>query len=209
MKYARLFLLLMTLTVVIFVPAVSVAAENNDSTPIAPRPTWTEGSSWRYDYVENGQKNWALHRYIGVVEENGAKYHLVQTNYWRFYFDFDFNLVRKVHVKRGVTSQYDPPFADFSWPLHVGKKWTQRTTRSGAEFFARTEEWTFEVVKYEKVKTAAGEFDAFRIRAKRTDSGDPMDKEYWYAPAVGRIIKYGFLGYRYYEEGELTQFTPR
>lgn len=224
MKQRAVLTLMLGSLVVAFAPGQLLAA-GHQSTPITPsssaaspeaeRPTWTVGDKWRYDWTDDGKQDWAVNEYVGTVEKDGKTYHLIKTRFWRMYFDADLNIVADEHVNRGKVAEYNPAWPDFNWPLVVGKKWTGRFTHSGiasdGSRYSHTDEWAFKVLAYEKVKTPAGEFEAFRILARQTnnlETGDRVhEKEYWYAPAVKRILKYEIRGPRYSRTGEVTRFS--
>jgi hypothetical protein len=77
----------------------------------------------------------------------------------------------------------------------------------------------FKVVAREKVKTPAGEFDAFRIESGGWVTGVSWSgsvriaQVQWFAPAVGRVIKSEYKDYRGSQlwtdtASELKSFTP-
>ena len=88
---------------------------------------------------------------------------------------------------------------DLRFPLEVGKRWRYDT------------DWHFRpknsrgkhaievlVVAWEKIKTAAGEFDAFKVIATAKQSGTSpigskydgeLIRTYWYAPAARAVVK--------------------
>lgn len=85
-----------------------------------------------------------------------------------------------------------------SFPLEVGKQWTYssdfRLKRPGVKGRA---EVNVTVVGYEKVRVAAGEFDAFKLESrsefKATAPDGPVSgvatTTYWYAPAARAIVR--------------------
>lgn len=88
------------------------------------------------------------------------------------------------------------PQDDFvQFPLEVGKSWKVRFAFNDANVTSRTD-YTVEVVAFEKIKVAAGEFDSFVLRGRgywTCESGcsgsGRAEQTLWYAPAVKREIK--------------------
>lgn len=84
-----------------------------------------------------------------------------------------------------------------SFPLEVGKKWSfvDKFGLLGFQMTAR-DSVTVAVVGYEKVRVAAGEFEAFRLEAKGTRVTPSYSGEiswtYWYAPTARTIVKSEF-----------------
>jgi hypothetical protein len=81
------------------------------------------------------------------------------------------------------------------FPLEVGKSYPVTDYWSG-NGFSGDRQFKVVVKSYEKVKTAAGEFDAYRIvssgywnNATNGASGS-YDAEEWYAPATKRVVKW-------------------
>ena len=80
------------------------------------------------------------------------------------------------------------------FPLEVGKSYPVTDYWSG-NGFSGDRQFKVTVKSYEKVKTGAGEFDAYRIvssgfwNATNGTSGS-YDVEEWYAPATKRIVKF-------------------
>ena len=94
---------------------------------------------------------------------------------------------------------YDSNPRALNFPLEVGKRWCY-----GSDWVFKPKgskgSWIVDVavVGYEKVKVPAGEFDAFKVAAKRSLRGvSPINSQfdgeatdtYWYAPAARAIVK--------------------
>lgn len=81
-----------------------------------------------------------------------------------------------------------------SFPIEVGKQWrfTDNVLHKafGSEVSAN---WRVAVVAYEKVRVPAGEFDAFKLEAKRSWIAGSVagtdSSVYWYAPAARAVVK--------------------
>ena len=85
-----------------------------------------------------------------------------------------------------------------SFPLEVGKKWTfsNEFVQKDVDYKGRAD-ISVTVVGREKVRVAAGEFDAFKLEAKGKSGVDGASgagsidvvRTYWYAPAARTIVK--------------------
>ncbi len=96
----------------------------------------------------------------------------------------------------GSGLRYEPLFRAMSFPLEPGKKW-QTSSEFSTSNGARTKtQGDIRVVGMEKVKTAAGEFDAVRLENKGYLSGVSWQggwaytQTYWYAPSIDRLVKF-------------------
>jgi hypothetical protein len=105
----------------------------------------------------------------------------------------------------------------YKFPLEVGKKWEIKEHWGSGQGHT---DWKAEVVAFEKVKTEAGEFDAFKIQYRgfwnRTSNGSGSDRaelDRWYAPAAKRFIKSSYMdrsGGRLWNQNstELVKWEP-
>lgn len=95
---------------------------------------------------------------------------------------------------------YDPPLPLFVFPLEDGRRWSQTVTATDARTGARFPVFVQgRVLGRETVTTPAGTFDAIRIqRSLRIGDGETsiwrsdtfQAETEWYAPAVGRGVRY-------------------
>lgn len=98
-------------------------------------------------------------------------------------------------------TRYDPPVMGFKFPLVVGDAWKSSFVGESATGKARAD-LDFKVVAREKVKTPAGEFDAFKIESEGWINGITwtgairMTEVRWYAPAIGRVVKSEYKDFR-------------
>jgi hypothetical protein len=99
----------------------------------------------------------------------------------------------------------DPYWPSYSWPLHVGKKWSGNASWPGPASRGGTWKASFDakVAGVEKITVAAGTFDAVRIESKARYStnahmgswngwGGEIIETIWYAPAVRRAVKFAY-----------------
>jgi hypothetical protein len=121
-------------------------------------------------------------------------------------------------VKSGTSgSQYEPAIPQLQHPLKVGAAWEgsyQLLSANGARSRLKME---YTVAAQEKVRTPAGEFDAFRIESKGYLSGVSwqggfgIQQKNWYAPAIDRIVRTEYKEQRTMgadNVSELKQFKP-
>jgi hypothetical protein len=104
------------------------------------------------------------------------------------------------------------------FPLEVGKKWEVKEVWSNGQGHT---DWKAEVIAFEKIKTEAGEFDAFKIQYRgfwnRTVNGNYSDRaeiDRWYAPAAKRWVKSSYTdrnGGRLWNQNvtELVKWEPK
>ena len=121
-------------------------------------------------------------------------------------------------VKSGNSgSQYEPAIPQLQQPLKVGASWDgtfQVQAASGGRSRLKME---YTIAGQEKVRTPAGDFDAFRIESKGYLSGVSwqggfgIQQKYWYAPAIDRIVRIEYKEQRTMGAdtiSELKQFKP-
>ena len=88
---------------------------------------------------------------------------------------------------------------ELQFPLEVGKRWSYVTDWVFKPKMSKGNvKMSVEVVAYEKLKVAAGEFDTFKLVAKGSLGGNSPSNTfyagdavttYWYAPAARAIVK--------------------
>jgi hypothetical protein len=104
-------------------------------------------------------------------------------------------------VSGGNGTRYEPPIAGVRFPLTVGDAWRSNYLSESATAKSKGD-LEFKVVAREKVKTPAGEFDAFRIESGGWVTGVSWSgsvrvaQVQWFAPAVGRVVKSEYKDYR-------------
>lgn len=166
-----------------FAHPIAILAE----TPTAERPVWTEDSVWRYEGIGRGGSYYRTDRVEKVGESlKGQPQYLIRRGALNVYLDQDLNLVVVKDVRGTITNEVSPPLGYFNWPLKVGKRWSQNVTHYINGQTYRYEQ-DFKVLAFEKVKTPAGEFDAFKL--SRAVIGGVTYEEYWYAPAAKNVVK--------------------
>lgn len=97
--------------------------------------------------------------------------------------------------------RFDPPISGFKFPLVVGDGWKSSFVAEGANNRSKTD-LDFKVAAREKVKTPAGEFDAFKIESEGWINGITwsgairMTEVRWYAPSIGRVVRVEYKDFR-------------
>lgn len=156
----------------------------------ADRPAVKVGDEWQFAeyYVAPPQKKPSLVWVITAVTptgisgtENGAPLRLTA----------DLNIVES---PRSGHSDWRL----LSFPLEVGKKWafSSEYVQKDVDYKGRLD-MNVTVVGREKVRVAAGEFDAFKLEAKGKSGVEgasgagsiDVARTYWYAPAARTIVK--------------------
>lgn len=142
------------------------------------------GSGWLYVEFQNNEspRKQAVHRYDYKRADVKER--------------FDFNATKPTQLgKRYGNSQPADDWIQF--PLTVGKKYEIKFDWDNGE---GNNKYDVEVQSFEKVKTAAGEFDAYRIKASgwwtRTSNGSGSgraEQVIHYAPSVKRVVKWDYF----------------
>jgi hypothetical protein len=94
-----------------------------------------------------------------------------------------------------ASSTFIPNDCKLHFPMHVGDTWSSSFTYKNGTI-ETTNQRDAKVVSVERVDTAAGSFDTFRVEQvgswRPTDGGKAhgsVEETDWYAPSVGRIVK--------------------
>lgn len=100
-------------------------------------------------------------------------------------------------LTNGQQCRFEPGIHLLDLPLQKGKKWNNEFTVKGESFSARIKQER-QVEKVEKIKTAAGEFEAYRVTAKAriqgTDkagasfAGNESLTEWWSVTPSGKVL---------------------
>ena len=123
-----------------------------------------------------------------------------------------------VAVSGTTATRFDPPIVGIKFPLTVGESWKSSYMAEGASSKSKGD-LEVRVVAREKVKTPAGEFDAFKIESAGWITGVSwsgsirMAQQQWFAPAIGRFVKSEYKDFRGGQlwtdtVTELKSFTP-
>jgi len=155
----------------------------------ADAPVFTAGEAWTFQYKNDLEpsKNSTYTQTVGRVEDGRAI-----VNGGATILDANSNI-----VKLGSAS-YEPSDVKLRFPLRVGDSWSSSYAYRSGSWKAIGDRHTT-VVGVERIETAAGVFDAFRVEQVvswsatdiRQRDGRTRETD-WYAPSVGRIVKLDF-----------------
>lgn len=185
-----------------------VPASAQDAKPSASAPVFQVGESWKYQFQDIGNKREpsTFVNSIDKIEGNDVWMHVdnATRKSWILIdggsskFQLEFNYSESDPNKRGTKrSDWTQNDAEVQFPLEVGKrysvneKWVNREGDPGDSAAKAS------VVAFEKIKTSAGEFDAYKIeirgywnnRSTRGGSGR-FTRDVWWAPTVKRIVRW-------------------
>lgn len=99
----------------------------------------------------------------------------------------------------GPRLSYDNGYQFLRFPLQVGKKWEFKTSwQNKATGSKGTTEMEVAVKSLERVRVAAGEFDAIKVEATgymnfASGGSRRVQATYWYAPAAKAIIRMNWV----------------
>jgi len=105
-------------------------------------------------------------------------------------------ITQGVCMSNGQPCTFSPALSLVEFPLEKGKKWAVNMTVKGETFTSQVESER-QVEKVEKVKVAAGEFEAYRIaHSGRIRGTDPKgaafsgkeDGRYWVSTVNGKLV---------------------
>ena len=173
---------------------------------IADRPEWRVGYEWQYSWKDQSA-NGTLAKEI-IREESFAgvpSFVLKRGQSEDFYTKDVLGLLGTLSGGR-ITVKRSAPFQTLSWPLEVGKEWSnsyfvERLGEKSSESF----ELRAVVTKLERVIVAAGTFDAFKIEIYNARTGTLLN-DYWYASEVKWFVKSRVYNREGVREEELHSF---
>ncbi len=172
----------------------------------ADRPEWKVGYEWQYSWKDHSG-NGTLAKEI-IREEPFAgvpSFVLKRGKSEDFYTKDVLGLLGTMSGGR-ITVKRTAPFQALSWPLEVGKEWSnsyivERLEEKSSESF----EHRVVVTKLEQVEVSAGMFDAFKIEIYNARTGTLLN-DYWYAPEVMWFVKSRVYNREDVREEELQSF---
>jgi hypothetical protein len=106
-----------------------------------------------------------------------------------------------VVVSGSSGARFDPPIVGVKFPLTVGDSWKSSYLAESPTAKSKGD-LEFKVAAREKVSTAAGEFDAYKIESGGWINGVSwsgairITQVQWFAPAVGRVVKSEYKDFR-------------
>lgn len=108
------------------------------------------------------------------------------------HYDSNYLIVKAEDLKTGQEIKINsPPAKDLDFPLFVGKRWKDEYYGLSADDTFKTFKNSYEVERFEKINTSAGELNAFKIHRNYMATGNKknFDEYYWYSPELKIIIK--------------------
>jgi hypothetical protein len=93
------------------------------------------------------------------------------------------------YAENGKRSVVDKPMHRLSFPLFVGKTWTDDCQGRSIEGDVHGYASSYRVEGWEEVTTRGGNFRALAVqRTVRRDDGRSGEERFWYAPAAKRVV---------------------
>lgn len=173
-------------------------AAADDHAPVAA-PEVSVGDSWTYQYTDvwkhaQGNRN---RTEVTAVTDSDIQVDVKRAASGALLLKQRYS--REMNpVDRGKM-HFEPSFARYAFPLEPGKQWLAKPS---AQNSAAGRRWRYQlegkVLAWEKIKVAAGEFDALKIvvvgfyqgeEVGTTGGSGQMTETLWYAPAVNNFVK--------------------
>ncbi|MGV7240339.1 hypothetical protein, partial [Caballeronia sp. M23-90] len=166
--------------------------------PSAPRPSieaqapaFTVGESWEFSFETalEPQKNEHYSQTVVAINDGRAAIAVNGGQSASLQLDASGNVVKT------ASGSFEPSDSKLQFPLSVGKRWSiSYVYRTGT--WASQVDRTANVVGVERIHTAGGDFDTFRIEQATSWSGSSGNGGHggsretdWYAPTTGRIVR--------------------
>lgn len=124
---------------------------------------WEVGDKLTFNWTANGKSMPLVEEVVSTTESLiGVRYTAGDRSYEAGLVPGTFLYPKGICLANGQACAFAPAFKWIEFPLEKGRKWSGASTVTGETFVA---EIAYErtVEKLEKVKVAAGQFDAFRI----------------------------------------------
>jgi hypothetical protein len=172
----------------------------------ADRPQWRVGYEWQYSWKDQSGSGTLAKEIIREESFAGVPSFVLKRGQSEDFYTKDvLGLLGSMSGGR-ITVKRTAPFQTLSWPLEVGKEWSnsyfvERLGEKSSESF----EHRVVVTKLEQVKVPAGTFDAFKIEIYNARSGTLLN-DYWYAPEVKWFVKSRVYNREGVREEELRSF---
>lgn len=192
--------------------------------PVAEKPVFAPGDVWRYDFKNRRYAKPGCQYEMLVEQVTDANVFARVT----FPEECNVSVTTAYPIASGSLQKFDlslnhffysaESYRVFDFPIYVGKSWSQK-------WLFKINGWTYDddvvgtVEAFEKVTTAAGTFDAYRIHIVRTylgtQTGRPtqsgkLHDTFWYSPQVKNFVKRTYVdsGWSHITR-ELVDFSVR
>lgn len=196
MSNARSFLVIFILGVAFYVAEGSIQKPTLAQEHVANRPDVTVGDTWTY------LNHKGLETTLTVAKITDNRIHMQVKSKHRTaesIYDRSWNTVHTVSVAPYPRHQFwkaKKIFEKYRFPLSENSSW-KIEAEAESDIRCLTMEGRVKRVTREKVTVAAGTFDAFKIVINNgyqhgcnyNSFGDSV-RQYWYAPAAKRVVKY-------------------
>ncbi len=172
----------------------------------AERPQWRVGYQWQYAWTDPSGKGTVVKEIVREESFDGIPGYVVRRGASEdFYTKDTLGLLATMSGAR-ITVRRSAPFQALSWPMEVGKEWTNSyVVQREGEKASETQVSRVVVSKIERVSVPAGSFDAFKTQIYNTRTAMLLN-EYWYAPAVKWFVKSRVYNPEGVREEELSSF---
>jgi len=160
---------------------------------------WEVGDKLTYTYTF---ADWSAHVVEQVVEVTEAEVRTTQNigdvqRHEGAYSTADMSRMKGVCLANGEQCEFSPGEAWVRFPLEKGKSWSSSMAVTGDTFYSETSQER-KVLAVEKVTTAAGEFQAYkvsstgRIKVRRKSGEGPWEgtesATYWWTAIKGKLV---------------------
>jgi hypothetical protein len=172
----------------------------------ADRPEWKIGYEWQYSWKDPSGSGTLVKEIIREEPFAGVPSFVVRRGKSEDFYTKDVLGLLGTMSGGRIAVKRSAPFQTLSWPLEVGKEWTNSyiTERPG-EKSSESFENRIVVAKQEPVEVPAGTFDAFKIEIYNGRTGTLLN-EYWYGPEVKWFVKSRVYNREGVREEELESF---
>ena len=182
-----------------------IPSKKTDAT-VMQKPDWKVGDQWTYAVKHPGDEPVTTKTIIREDRFEGKTSYVIKAENRELFHSKD-TLERLAAVKDGIlTSKRYSPSNDFSWPLSLGKRWSNSYSWQDLATNDKHKTIHFMVVsEIGNVTVPAGTFLAARVQAYDSRTGRLM-WEYWYSPTTKWLVKFRDYSDIVFKEEELTSF---
>jgi len=184
----------------------SLIPSRKADTAVMQKPDWKIGDQWTYAVKHPGDEPLTTRTIIREDSFEGKTSYVIRAENRELFHSKD-TLERLAALKEGtLTSQRYGASHDFSWPLTLGKRWSN--SYSWEDFVTKDKyktDHSMIVSEIGNVTVPAGTFLAARVQAYDLRNGRLM-REYWYSPTTKWLVKLRDYSDITFSENELTSF---
>lgn len=173
----------------------------------AERPTWKVGYEWRFAWKGPRGSGTLAHAIIREDTYEGVPVWVIRAGRNENSYAKDvLGLLATMSGGKLITKR-NTPYQFFSWPLEVGKEWSNAYVLERVEEkSSQTVDSRMVVANLEEIKVPAGTFEAFKIEAHNNFTGT-LHSENWYSPKVKWFVKSKTYLTNGVREEDLVSFT--